>query len=137
MILSTEGNMAVSTVSERIKAVRKALGISQRAFCGGIYLSQSFYGKIETGSRNSNNRVNELICTKYKVNKEWLLTGKGDMFSETPPDVELLQLIEIIKELDPVFRDCVIKQIHLMAGLHEKTKEGQNPVHSKSAKNRK
>jgi transcriptional regulator with XRE-family HTH domain len=115
--------MAVSTINERIKAVRKTLGISQRDFCGGIYLSHSFFVNIDTGARNSNHRVTELICTKYKANKDWLLTGKGDMFSETPPDMELLQLTEIIKELDPIFRDCIIKQIHLMANLHRKSKE--------------
>ena len=123
------------TISERIKAVRKALGISQRDFCGGIYLSHSFYSKIETGTRNPNERVYELICNKYKVNKDWLITGKGDMFSETPPDTELLQLTEIIKELDPIFRECIIKQIHLMANLHKKSKESQSPtVRSKSSK---
>lgn len=123
--------MAVSTISDRIKAVRKTLGISQRDFCGGIYLSHSFYAKIETGKRNPNERVYELISNKYKVNKDWLITGKGDMFSETPPDVELLQIMEIIKELDPVFRDCIIKQIYLMANLHKKSKEGQKSVHRK------
>jgi transcriptional regulator with XRE-family HTH domain len=117
--------MAISTISERIKAVRKALGISQRDFCGGIYLSHSFYAKIETGTRNPNERVNELICNKYKVNKDWLITGKGNMFSETPPDMELLQLTEIIKNLDPVFRECIIKQVNLMANLHKKCKENQ------------
>jgi len=120
--------MACSTISERIKAVRKALGLSQRDFCGGIYLSHSFYSKIETGTRNPNERVYELISNKYKVNKDWLITGKGDMFSETPPDTELLQLTEIIKELDPIFRDCIVKQIHLMANLHKKSKESQNPT---------
>ena len=115
--------MAVSTINERIKAVRKTLGISQRDFCGGIYLSHSFYAKIETGTRNPNERVYELICNKYKVNKDWLLSGKGGMFSETPPDTELLQITEIIKELDPVFRDCIIQQIKLMANLHKKSKE--------------
>jgi len=118
--------MAVSTISERIKAVRKALDISQRVFCEGIYLSHSFYAKIETGTRNPNERVNELICNKYKVNKEWLITGKGTMFSETPPDMELLQITEIIKELDPIFRDCIIQQIKLMANLHKRSKEGIN-----------
>jgi transcriptional regulator with XRE-family HTH domain len=112
--------MAASTISGRIKSVRKALGISQRDFCGGIYLSHSFYSKIETGKRKPNERVYELISSKYKVNKNWLITGKGEMFSETPPDVELLQLIEIIKELDPLFRDCIIQQIKLMANLHRK-----------------
>jgi transcriptional regulator with XRE-family HTH domain len=123
IILSTGDKMAISTISERIKAVRKALGISQRDFCAGIYLSHSFYSKIETGARNPNERIYELICNKYKVNKNWLITGKGDMFSETPPDMELVQLTEIIKELDPIFRECIIKQIHLMAGLHKKSKE--------------
>jgi transcriptional regulator with XRE-family HTH domain len=115
--------MAGSTISGRIKSVRKALGISQKDFCGGIYLSQSFYAKIETGTRNPNERVYELISNKYKVNKDWLMTGKGEMFSENPPDVELMQLVEIINELDPLFRDCVIQQIKLMANLHKKSKE--------------
>jgi transcriptional regulator with XRE-family HTH domain len=117
-----------TTTSERIKAVRKTLGISQRDFCGGIYLSHSFYAKIETGMRSPNERVFELISNKYKVNKDWLLTGRGEMFSESPPDVELMQLMEIIKELDPLFRDCIIQQIKLMANLHKKSKEAKENV---------
>lgn len=129
--------MAVSTTNERIKAVRKALGISQRDFADGIYLSHSFYAKIETGTRNPNKRVYELISNKYKVNKDWLIIGKGDMFCDTPPDAELLQITEIIKELDPIFRDCIIQQIKLIANLHKKSKEGINPAHkSKKQKNR-
>jgi transcriptional regulator with XRE-family HTH domain len=112
-----------TTTSERIKAVRKALGISQRDFCAGIYLSHSFYAKIETGTRSPNERVYELICNKYNVNKDWLLTGRGEMFSDSPPDVELARLMEIIKELDPLFRECIIQQIKLMANLHKKSKE--------------
>jgi transcriptional regulator with XRE-family HTH domain len=114
-----------TTIGERIRAVRKALGISQRDFCGGIYLSHSFYAKIETGTRNPNERVYELISNKYNVNKDWLLTGRGEMFSKPPPDVELVQLMEIIKELDPLFRDCIIQQVKLMANLHKKSKETQ------------
>jgi transcriptional regulator with XRE-family HTH domain len=115
--------MAVSSISGRIKAVRNALRISQRDFSAGIYLSHSFYAKIETGARKPNERIYELICNKYKVNKNWLITGKGDMFSEAPPDMELLQLTETIKALDPIFRECITKQIHLMANLHKKSKE--------------
>jgi len=113
--------MAVSTINERIKAVRKALGISQRNFCGGIYLSQGFYAKIETGAQKGNERVYELISNKYNVNKDWLITGKGEMFGEAPPDVELMELVEIVKQLDPLFRDCIIQQVKLMANLHRKS----------------
>jgi transcriptional regulator with XRE-family HTH domain len=115
--------MAVSTINSRIKAVRKALGISQRDFCKGIFLSHSFYANIETGKRKPNERVFELISNKYNVNKDWLITGKGDMFSQPPPDVELNQLMEIIKELDPLFREYIIQQIKLFASLHKKNKE--------------
>lgn len=116
--------MAAFPIAERIKMVRKTLGISQRDFSGGIYLSHSFYVKIEAGTRSPNERVYELISNKYKVNKEWLITGKGEMFRETPPDVELEELMGIIKELDPLFRECIIQQIKLMANLHKKSKEG-------------
>jgi len=115
--------MAVSTISVRIKAVRKALNISQRDFSKGIFLSHSFYAKIETGTRNPNERVCELICNKYNVNKEWLISGKGGMFSATPPDVELEQLVDIIKELDPLFKEYIIQQIKLFANLHKENKK--------------
>jgi len=44
------------------------------------------------------------------------------MFSGISPDMELLPITEIIKELDPIFRDCIIQQIKLMANLHKKAK---------------
>ena len=114
--------MAVFAVNERIKAVRKALGISQRDFCGGIYLSHSFYAKIETGTRSPNERVYQLICSKYNVSRNWLATGEGEMFSGEPPDIELLELVDIVKQLDPLFRDCIIRQVKLMADLHRKSR---------------
>jgi transcriptional regulator with XRE-family HTH domain len=117
--------MAVFSIKERIKAVRKALSLSQRDFCKGIFLSQSFYGQIETGRKTPNERVYELICNKYKVNKDWLLTGKGEMFSETPPDVELDLLIEIYKELDPLFKEYIIQQIKQILSVQKRTKQGQ------------
>ena len=117
--------MADSTIKERIKAVRKALGMSQKDFCRGIFLSQSFYGQIETGVRNPNERVYELIHNKYNVNKDWLLTGQGEMFSETPSDVELLELMDIIRELDPLFREYIVTQIKQLAALHRKNRERQ------------
>jgi len=115
--------MAVSTIKERIKAVRKALNMRQKDFAKGVFLSQSFYGQIETGLKKPNERIYELICNKYSVNKDWLITGQGEMFRETPSDAELLELMEIIKELDPLFREYIIKQIKQLADLHRKNKD--------------
>ena len=114
--------MAVS-VGVRIKAVRKALKLSQRAFCKGIYLSQGFYAQIEGGFKKANERTCELISTKYNVNKEWLLTGKGEMFSGPSPDVKLEKLIEIYKELDPLFREYIMLQIKQLLSVQKRSKE--------------
>ena len=114
--------MAVS-VNARIKTVRKTLGLSQRAFCKGIFLSHSFYAQIESGTRKPNERVYELISTKYNVNKDWLLTGKGEMFSGPAPDVELEKLIEIYKELDPLFREYIMLQIKQLLSVQKRKKE--------------
>jgi transcriptional regulator with XRE-family HTH domain len=114
--------MAVS-ISARIKAVRNALRLSQRAFCRGIFLSQGFYAQIESGIKKANERIYELISTKYNVNKDWLLTGKGEMFSGPAPDVELEQLIEIYRELDPLFREYIMLQIKQLLDVQKRGRE--------------
>ena len=123
--------MAVS-ISIRIKAIRKALGLSQRTFCKGIFLSHSFYAQIESGTRKANERIYELISTKYNVNKDWLLTGKGEMFSGPPPDVELEQLIEIYKELDPLFREYIILQIKQLLNVQKRSKKDESKKHEEA-----
>jgi transcriptional regulator with XRE-family HTH domain len=114
--------MAVS-INARIKAVRKALGLSQRAFCRGIFLSQGFYAQIESGIKKANERIYELISAKYKVNKDWLLTGRGEMFSGPAPDLELEQLIEIYKELDPLFREYIMLQIKQLLDVQKRSEK--------------
>jgi transcriptional regulator with XRE-family HTH domain len=103
--------MAVSPISVRLKALRRALGVNQRAFCKGIYISQGYYAQIKSDAKEINSRIIELISTKYNVNKDWLKTGKGGMFSGDPPDTELNQLIEIYRELDPLFKKYISLQI--------------------------
>jgi transcriptional regulator with XRE-family HTH domain len=115
-----------NSITARIKAVRKALGLSQRAFCRGIFLSQGFYAQIESGLKKANERIYELVSTKYNVNKEWLLTGKGEMFSGPTPDVELEQLIEIYKELDPLFREYIMLQIKQLLNVQKRGKKAEN-----------
>jgi len=117
--------MAIS-VSVRMKTIRKTLGLSQRAFCKGIFLSHSFYAQIESGTRKANERIYELISNKYNINKDWLLTGKGEMFSGPTPNIELEQLIEIYKELDPLFREYIMLQIKQLLAVQKRSKKTEN-----------
>jgi transcriptional regulator with XRE-family HTH domain len=115
---------SISSIKERLTTLRKELGLSQRAFCQGIYLSQSFYAQIETGAGTLNDRIIELIAFKYHANREWLKTGKGEMFDTPLADRELRQLIDIYKELDPLFREYILLQIKQLLGVQKRSKKG-------------
>jgi transcriptional regulator with XRE-family HTH domain len=104
----------MKTVYERIKEIRTTLGISQREFSKQIYIAQSFYGDIELGKKNLNDRIIQLISSQFNVNKDWIKTGEGEMFTAPPPDIRRERLIEIYNQLPEWLQDCLIEQSSLL-----------------------
>ena len=100
----------IGEVRKRIKLVRKALNVSQREFAKRVYISQTLLGDIELGNRSVNDRTIQLISTEFNVNKDWLVTGKGEMFAASPPDLQLENLIDIFQQLDIGLRDYLLDQ---------------------------
>lgn len=70
----------MKTVGERIKEVRKALGLSGEAFGKPIGLSRGALSNIERNVNGASDRTIRLICSKYCVDYFWLTEGKGEMF---------------------------------------------------------
>jgi len=97
-------------VKDRIKKLRLELGVSQRDFAKRIYISQTLLGDIELGNRNVSDRTIQLISTEFNINKDWLLTGKGQMFSAPPVDMQLENLVEIFNQLDKGLREYLLDQ---------------------------
>jgi transcriptional regulator with XRE-family HTH domain len=109
-----------SPINERLKAVRTALSLSQRDFSKGIFLRQSSYARIEQGKITINERIIELVCSKYNVNKTYLKDGKGKMFSGNPPDIKLEQLNRVFNELNGMFQDYLITQAKELLKIQQK-----------------
>ena len=120
-----------AAIQNRFIAVREALGMTQKDFCKGIHLSQSYYAQIERGTRPINDRITALICSQYGVSKEYLLTGKGEMFSENLVDMQLQQLLEIFNELEPPFKEYIVNQIRQLVDAVKKQKDGSLPQSKK------
>jgi len=118
-----------NTVKDRVIAIRKSLGLTQRAISKGIYVSQSYYANIEQGSRPLNDRVIALLCSQYGVSKEYLLTGKGDMFSGNLADIQLNQLIEIFDKLNPLFRNYILLQVKSLYEVQNQQGRENKPAH--------
>ncbi|MDR1627118.1 MAG: helix-turn-helix domain-containing protein [Spirochaetia bacterium] len=93
------------TINQRIKQVRNTLNLSQIRFAKGIYLSNGYYAGIELDNYKANNRIVELVASKYGVSRHWLETGEGKMFDREPPDRKLEQMISLFRELNPPFQD--------------------------------
>ena len=99
-----------TSVKDRVKTLRKTLKLSQKNFGKRIYVSQSLLTEIELGNRKINDRTIQLIVSEYHINKDWLLTGNGDMFSASTPDFKKEQLIKIFNELDGMLQDYLLLQ---------------------------
>lgn len=67
-------------MDERIKAIRKALGLTQQEFADRLGIQRSTIAQYETGRNNPIDAVVSLICREYDVDEVWLRTGEGEMF---------------------------------------------------------
>jgi transcriptional regulator with XRE-family HTH domain len=109
----------MNAIYERIKELRTKLGISQVEFSERIFVSKSFYGDIEIGKKKVNDRIIFIICKQFNVNEEWIRTGKGEIFIDTPPDVRLEKLLDIYSRLDGSLRDCLVEQSRVLLKLQK------------------
>ncbi|GHV79945.1 hypothetical protein AGMMS49944_17360 [Spirochaetia bacterium] len=94
--------------------------LNQRDFAKGIYCSQSLYAAIELEGRKLNDRHIALIVNKYKASREWILTGKGEMFMEPLPDVKFDLLAEVFNELNETFQDYLLLQANELLKIQKK-----------------
>nr|WP_301910459.1 helix-turn-helix transcriptional regulator [uncultured Blautia sp.] len=73
------------TQGERVREIRKALGLTLDKFGDKIGLKKSGLSLIENG-RNDLTEVNtKSICREFNVNESWLRDGSGEMFVSSTP----------------------------------------------------
>lgn len=76
-------------MNERIKALRRKLGLNQTDFGIRIGIKQGSIASYESGVRTPLDTVITSICREFNVNEEWLRTGNGDMFVQLSRDEEI------------------------------------------------
>lgn len=79
-------------MKERIRNVRKALGLTQTEFAEKLGIKQNTMANIETGRRNASKQLLFSICREFGVNLDYLLHGDEPMFA--PKDVTTLDKID-------------------------------------------
>ena len=85
-------------MQNRLKQIRKKLGCNQNEFAEKLGISVSNISSYEAGRRNPSDAVINLICEKFSVNKEWLETGKGEMFIQKAENEKIAEfLADVLK----------------------------------------
>lgn len=81
-------------LNERLKKLRKVLGLTQHEFASRIGSVQNTITGYETGRRVPSNQVISLISKEFNVNENWLKTGEGEMFIKLDNKTELENAIK-------------------------------------------
>ena len=74
------------TQGERIREVRKALGLTLEKFGERIGIKKNSVSQIENGVNNLTEQMTKAICREFHVDYIWLTTGEGDMFLDADDD---------------------------------------------------
>lgn len=76
-------------MNERMKQLRKTLGLTQQDFAERIGIKRGAIANYEIGRNEPIDAVVSLICREFDVNEEWLRTGKGEMFIQLDRDDQI------------------------------------------------
>lgn len=76
-------------MKDRIKQIRKDAKLTQPNFGALLGVSQTAVTNWETGFRDPSQPVIETICTKFGVNREWLVNGAGEPYKAVSDDEKL------------------------------------------------
>lgn len=75
------------TQGERIKAIRKELGLTLEKFGEKLGVTKTTISRIEKGVNNLTDQMARSICREYNVDYDYLMYGEGDMFTDLPKTI--------------------------------------------------
>ena len=116
------------TENERVKKLRKSLGLTQEKFGERIGVKKNTISQIESGVNGVTDQLRLAVCREFRVSEEWLRTGDGEMFVEPDEDEEITRFMGDILSGQPDFRRRLVSVLARMtpdewALLEEKIRE--------------
>lgn len=106
-------------MNERIKELRKELGLSGEKFGNKIGLTRMAISNLENNKYNLTEQTIISICREFNVNEDWLRTGNGNMFNP----VDSISLDELASTLDPLELDILKAYFSLNKDIRQKAIE--------------
>ena len=80
----------MSSISERIKQIRKDSNLTQTEFGQRLGAAQNTIATYESGRREPQEVTLTAICREFGVNMEWLKNGTGNPYNDADDDLARL-----------------------------------------------
>ncbi len=108
-------------MNERLKLLRKHLGLNQKEMGERIKLSQTHVSSLENGAREITDRIIFDVCREFDVNEQWLRTGEGEMFIESDSSI----IVELANEyhLDEIDKKIIEHFVKLDSKSRQRIKD--------------
>lgn len=105
------------TINERIKEIRKYLGLTLEKFGQPLGLKKSGLSLIENGINNVSEQLIKSICREYSVDEDWLRTGNGDKMFSLELDEDAVLVESLLNDVDNPVYELIKKFMKLYSSL--------------------
>ena len=102
------------TENERVRELRKTLGLTLDQFGSAVCVSNAAISHIESGKNAVSDRMRMMICREFRVSEAWLRTGEGEMFEFAQVD-ELDQIFARYPDVSLELRTLIRRMLDLPA----------------------
>ena len=114
----------MSHPSQRLESLIGKLNLNTRSFAIelGYSRADSIYAIFKRNSKISNTLLNKISNRFPQVNKDWLLTGHGTMFTTTTASSDDLTVTakQVLDKLEPILKEDFQKLANQINEIHKK-----------------
>lgn len=97
------------SIQDRLKTIRKELGLNQTEFAKRLSLKQSTISAMERNETAITDRTIKNICYEFNVSEHWLRTGEGEIFGQLTRNQEISrEVTRVLKDEPESFRSRFI-----------------------------
>lgn len=115
-------------MKERLKELRKTLGLKQREVAERLGVTTGVVGGWECGRDSIPDSRIRLLCKEYNVRREWLETGEGEMFEpETAKEKAQEEFITgVFEKLTPEQQERILNALRAYIRTQDSAKTQTN-----------
>lgn len=111
-------------MKDRLKQLRKSLGLTQREFGEKIGMGDTAISHMEAGTTAINNQNINLICLTFGTSKEWLRDGIGEMFNnKTQTTEQENRLLDLFRQLSPAAKEIFFEHVKKVADYEKSLRD--------------